>query len=450
MSRLPLEGVRIIDSTYIIAMPYACGIMADLGADVIKIEGPTHVDPTRASANAYVYPDNIVGEKWWNQSGNFAQLHRGKRSLTLDLTQEEGRDVLKELIKVSDVLVENFTPRVMRRWGLDYPNVKKLKPDIIMMSNTGYGHGEGPYSSYPAQATTQEGTHGHCSVTGYPGKLPSKAGQSFVDFLSTWGALLGVATALHYRNLTGKGQWIDNGMYQLGCYWVSEYVMDWIANGRLAERIGDRHPWRAPQGCYPCTGEDRWCVISVGDDAEWAALCREMGEPELSRDPRFATQLGRREHHDELDVMISSWTRGLDRFHVMERLQAAGVPAGPVYDARDSNLDPNHWERGFLEKVTFEEERQVGTRVIMGRPWRLSKTPISVRGPSPMLGHDNRNVLEGLLGVSSTKVDELEAAVIISDKPMDGRIVTAPTLEGLKSLGRIDYHDPDYKANLGI
>ncbi|MEE2701194.1 MAG: CoA transferase, partial [Chloroflexota bacterium] len=174
MARLPLEGIRVIESTYVFAFPYAAGLLTDLGAEVIKIEGTGHMDLTRGGAFAGGYPDNNAGDDPWNRPHGYNVLNRGKKSLTLDLSKEEGRAILVDLLKVSDVFMENFTPRVMRRWELDYPNLKKIKPDIIMASNTGYGHGDGPYSSYPAQATTQEATHGHCHITGYPGDIPSK------------------------------------------------------------------------------------------------------------------------------------------------------------------------------------------------------------------------------------------------------------------------------------
>ena len=282
MPRLPLEGIRVIESTYVFALPYAAGLLADLGAEVIKIEGPGRIDTTRGGAFGGAHADNDPGEDPWNRSASYNILNRGKKSLVLDLSKPDGLAVLKDLIKESDIVMENFTPRVMRRWGLDYPNMKKLKPGIIMVSNTGYGHGDGPYSEYPAQATTQESTHGLTHITGYRGDIPSKAGQSYVDFLACWSALLGIALALRHRNKTGKGLWIDIGMYQLGCFNTSEFVMDWMHNGNLGERMGNRHPWRAPQGCYPCAGDDQWCVVSVGDDEEWAALCRVIGRPDLA------------------------------------------------------------------------------------------------------------------------------------------------------------------------
>ncbi|MBI4201133.1 MAG: CoA transferase, partial [Chloroflexi bacterium] len=344
MSRLPLEGVRVLEATYVFALPYAAGILADLGAEVIKIEGPGRIDTTRNTVFLSSLPDAVAGEDPWNRTTTFHMLNRGKRSLSVDLSKEDGRQVLRDLIKVSDVFMENFTPRVMRGWGLDYPNLRRIKPDIILVSNTGYGHGSGPWSDYPAQATTQEATHGLTHVTGYQGDIPSKAGQSYVDFLSCWSALLGIGLALRYRHRTGKGQWVEIGMYQLGSHFVGEYIMDWIANGRLGERMGNRHPWRAPQGCYPCAGQDQWCAISVGDDEEWTSLCQVMGKPELGADLRFTSPLSRMRHHDELDKIIKEWTQGHDKFDVMEKLQGAGVPAGPVFDSQDTNLDKHYWD----------------------------------------------------------------------------------------------------------
>jgi len=190
MTKLPLEGIRVIDSSYVFAGPYATGLLGDLGAEVIKIEGPARPDFTRGGAFSGLLPDNDGKDDPWNRTSTYNLVNRGKKSLVVDLSRKEGREILVDLIKVSDVIVENFTPRVMRGWGLDYPNMKDINPGIVMVSNTGYGRG-GPYSPYPAQATTQEATHGHAAVTGYAGGEPSKAGQSFVDFL----AALAIASA---------------------------------------------------------------------------------------------------------------------------------------------------------------------------------------------------------------------------------------------------------------
>ena len=247
--------------------PTLADCSSDMGAEVIKIEGPARSDITRTGGLYGTFPENEPSGQWWDRSSTYNLINRGKKSLTLDLTTDRGKELFRELVSISDVVLENYTPRVMRGFGLDYPELRKVRPDIIMASNTGYGHGDGPYSGYPAQATTQEGTHGLCWVTGYVDGPPSKAGASFVDFISTWSAMFAIGAALRHRNLTGEGQWIDMSMYQGGATCISEYLLDYTVNGHLGERIGNRHPYRAPQGVYPAKGDahgdDNWVAISV-------------------------------------------------------------------------------------------------------------------------------------------------------------------------------------------
>ncbi|MBI4312025.1 MAG: CoA transferase [Chloroflexi bacterium] len=450
MAKLPLEGVRIIDSTYVVAMPYAMGMATDLGAEVVKIEGPAHVDTTRG-VGTRPGPDGLQGDgDHWNRAVGFNQMNRGKRSLTLDLSRPEGREVFIELVRVSDVVVDNYTPRVMRRWGLDYPNLRKVKPDLVMISNTAYGYGEGPYSSYPGQATTMEATHGLAWITGYQGDIPGKAGRSYVDFLSAWSGLFALATALRRRNRTGRGQWIDLAMYQLACTFVGEYITDYVANGRVGERMGNRHPWRL-QGCYPCADDDQWCVLSVGDDAEWAALCASMDRPDLAGDPRYATALRRRTRQDDLDCEIAAWTRTLPKWDAAHRLQQAGIPCGPVLTTGERMLDEHAWAHGFLEKVTAPPERGLGTRVLMGRPYRMSKAPARIRGFAPALGDGNDHYLKGVLDISSRRIAELEAKDVVNTVPTQVRNGDTRTAQERGGGGMVDARlDPDYKAKLGI
>ncbi len=450
MPRLPLEGIRVLDSTYVFALPYTGGQLADLGAEVIKVEGPGRPDITRTGGLYGTFPDNELGEEWWDRPSTYNLLNRGKRSLTLDMSTERGRDLFRELAAVSDVVMENFTPRVMRGWGLDYPNLRKIKPDIILVSNTGYGHGDGPYSGYPAQATTQEGTHGHCWVTGYKDDEPSKAGRSFVDFLSTWTAVFAIGGALRYRNLTGKGQWVDIGMYQAGVMFLSEYIMDAIANGREGERIGNRHPYFAPQGCYPCRGEDQWVVLSVADDHQWDSLCRVMGREDLVESGRFAGILSRQRGHDEIDEIISEWTRELDRYEAMHALQENGIAAGPVFNSRDVHFDPHYKERNFLERVEFAPERKMGTRLIMGRPYKFSNTPMKIRWPAPRFGEGNEHFLKGVLGVEPTVYDNLVEDAIIASVPTSGEPAPTPHPEESVARGLLAGWDPDYRERLGL
>ena len=448
--QLPLEGIRVLDSTYVYAMPYTGGLMADLGAEVIKVEGPARPDVTRTGGYSGSFPEGEQREDWWNRSSTYNLIHRGKRSLTLDLADERGRDLFRQLVSVSDVVMENFTPRVMRGWGLDYPNLCKIKPDIIMVSNTGYGHGDGPYSGYPAQATTQEGTHGHCWITGYPGGPPAKAGASFVDFLSTWTALFAIGAALRYRNRTGRGQWVDIGMYQAGVMFTSEYLMDAIANGREGGRIGNRHPYRAPQGCYPALGDDQWVTLSVGDDQQWQDLCLLMDREDLAYDPRYIDHLSRRRHHDQIDHLISDWTAGLDKYQVMHLLQAQGIPAGPVLTGKDVHFDPHLQSRGFLERVSYPPERNMGTRLFMGRPYKFSRTPLRIQGPAPTFGQDNESLLRDLLGVDRGTYETLVQDAVVVTVPLTGEPSPQVPPEQAIEQGLLAGWEPDYRERLNI
>lgn len=450
MPRLPLEGIRVLDSTYVFALPYTGGLLTDLGAEVIKIEGPRRPDITRTGGLYGTFPENQAGDDWWNRPSTYNLLNRGKRSLTLDLSDDRGRDLFRQLVGISDVVMENFTPRVMRNWNLDYPSLRKIKPDIILVSNTGYGHGDGPYSAYPAQATTQEGTHGHCWVTGYPGEGPSKAGRSFVDFLSTWTGIFAIGAALRYRNRTGKGQWVDIGMYQAGVMFLSEYLMDAIANGREGGRIGNRHPYRAPQGCYPAQGRDQWITLSVGSDEEWQALCGLMGREDLTRDPRFADVLARHRNHDEIDEILGRWTKDHEKYELMHLLQDKGIPAGPVLTGKDIHFDPHYQSRNFLERVDYPEERKIGTRLIMGRPYKFSSVSLKIPKPAPAFGEDNEPLLKGLLGIDPLVYQQLEQDSIVADVPLNGE--PAPLLEPQRMVeeGLLGSWDPDYRQRLGI
>ncbi len=445
---LPLAGVRIVDISNVFSLPYANGLLSDLGAEVIKVEGHTRIDTTRGGAFSGVFPEGEPRSDPWNRASAFNVANRGKKSLAIDLRRPEGREVLVDLIKVSDVLMENFTPRVMRNWGLDFPNASRLRPGLIMASCSGYGQ-NGPYSAYPAQATTQEATHGLTFVTGYRDGDPSKAGQSFVDFLATWALVNATLLALRHRRRTGKGLWLDIGMYQLGCSMVADRMLDWQANGRLGTRIGNRHPWLAPQGCYRCAGEDAWCVVSVHDDVEWAALCEAIGGPELAGDPRFATNEARRAHHDEADALIAAWTGTMPKFEAMERLQALGVRAGAVFDSRDMHFDRHLRSRGLLESVEFPPEREMGRRrKMIGRPWKLSRTPLAIRGPAPKLGEHNRAVLQGLLGYDEARYAALEESNVLAASPTVHRAFLRMSMAERVASGRLAYCDPDFNAKL--
>ena len=450
---LPLEGIRVADLSRVFAMPYCGAYLADLGAEVIKVE--THhnqfVDTTRTLNGPY--PDNEPGELYWERAGTFHTLNHGKLSVTLDLRSADALDVLRQLVSVSDVVLENFTPRVMRRFGLDYPNLKAVKPDLIMVSNTGYGH-SGPWTDFGAMATALEPTHGTGAFTGYldvdadgrtsPGTVPNKIANSYTDFLASWTAQLAVLASLIHRARTGHGMWIDLAMYQVGTSFMGEGLLDFAFNGRRTRRLGNRHETLSPHGCYPCQGKDQWVVIAVRDDADWQGLCNALEQPGLAADPRFADPVERHRHQDDLDAIISGWTSTRSKYGVMETLQKAGIPAGPVLDGRDLLRDPHFRDRGYFETVVHPTETELGRQEYVSRGWRMSGNDVRIRKPAPMLGKDNQYVLSHVLGLSEPEIADLEAADAVGQRLADASTPSAVPLERQVELGWTVDYDTDY------
>jgi crotonobetainyl-CoA:carnitine CoA-transferase CaiB-like acyl-CoA transferase len=444
MDSLPLSGIRVLDLSRVFAMPYAGAHLADLGAEVIKVD--THhaqfMDTTRTINGPF--PDNHPGEQYWERGGTFHTLNRGKRSLTLDLRAEAAVEVVKALVQVSDVLLENFTPRVMARFGLAYSNLRAIKPDLIMVSNTGYGH-SGPWSDFGAMASALEPTHGTGAFMGYleqdenggqtPGQVPNKMGNSYTDFLATWTALASVLACLLYRARTGRGAWVDLAMYQVGASFIGEGLLDFAYNGRRTRRLGNRHENLAPHGCYPCRGNDAWVTLAVRDDGDWQALCRAIGQPGLASDPRFDDPLARHRSQDELDPIIANWTSTQGQYQVMEALQALGVPAGPVLNARQLLADPHFRARGFFEAVTHPPESGLGRQEYLGRGWKLSGSDLSIGGPAPRLGEGNDYVLRQVLGLGQEEIDKLRLDGVIGETPVGGRAPASIPLEQQVRLG---------------
>jgi crotonobetainyl-CoA:carnitine CoA-transferase CaiB-like acyl-CoA transferase len=456
MGALPLAGIRVIDLSRVFAMPYAGAYLADLGAEVIKVESCHFLDTTRTITGPY--PDNATGELYWEQGGTFHTLNRGKRSLTLDFRSEAAVNIMKRLVQVSDVLLENFTPRVLARFGLDYPHLKALKPDLIMLSNTGYGN-SGPWSNFGAMASALEPTHGTGAFMGYlepdtsdrlvPGQVPNKIGNSYTDFLATWTALLSLLAALLYRARTGRGMWIDLAMYQVGVSFIGEGLLDFVHNGRRTRRLGNRHEYMSPHGCYPCLGKDAWVALAVRDNADWQAFCAVLGHPELTADPRFADPITRYQHQDELDTIVARWTSSQDQYQVMEALQSRGVPAGPVLNARQLLADPHLHARGFFEVVDHPPEAGLGRREYISRGWKLSGSDVRMRQPAPLLGEANDYVLRQVLGLAQWEIDQLRQEGVIGERPAEGRLPSTVPLAHQVELGWIVAQDPGYQGSWG-
>ena len=438
---LPLTGMRVLDLSYVFAVPYMAGLLSDLGADVIKIEAPHKLDQTRGRAFG-PYLDNDPAGDPWNRSGIFYVVNRGKRSLVLDMGKPEGKEVFLDLVRESDIVLENYTPRVMRKWGLHYDELRKIKPSLIMLSNTGYGS-TGPWCNFPSQGTTLEATMGITCYTGYPGDKPWKVGQSYPDFLACWSGLTALWSAIHHMRKTGVGQWIDVGMYQLGVALIPEPIIQKQVNGTDMPRIGNEHREHVPSNVYRAQGDDQWIALTVETDAQWATLARLMGQPALAGDARFATAAGRRAHRDEVNAAVAAWTLAQDKTRLTEILQGSGIAAGPVLNSRELLLDPHLTHRGFYERVDHPEP--IGMRRIIGRPYRLRFRNVHIRKPGPRFGDGNDSVLREIAGLDEERIAALKAAGIVSDLPTNPGISGTMDTEGMLKLRTLVAVDPDYR-----
>ena len=435
----PLEGVRIIEMGQLIAIPFAMKMLADMGAQVIRLESVARLESYRSDS---VYQNDISGE-FWNKGANFYEQNRNKLGVTLDLSKPEGLQVLRNLVSIADVFSENFTPRVIKNFGLEYEDLRKIKPDIIMVSSTGYGF-YGPWSNFGATGPATEGAAGLAYQTGYLGGGPVMAEIPYTDYTSGEHTVFAVMAALMHRLRTGQGQFVDISQTQATSSTIPEVLMDFSANGRSGHRIGNQDIVMSPHGCYLCRGDDRWITIAVATDEEWQAVCRVLGQNGWAADPRFEDSLSRWKNRDELDALIGTVTSTWDAHELMHALQKDGVAAGAVLDSKDLLFDPHLGQRNFYEVVTHHESTGIPPLPYAGRPWKLSKTPAVNSQPAPLMGEHNNLVLSGLLGKSAEEMAELEEAGIIGYGPTNPRPVQRPSLDEQVRQGRMQRYEIDF------
>jgi crotonobetainyl-CoA:carnitine CoA-transferase CaiB-like acyl-CoA transferase len=447
---LPLDGVRVMDFTQVYAGPTCTRILSDLGAEVIRLESPNRIDITRN----LIHVDNDGQEVPWERALYFTIRNAGKKEIVVDLNQDRGRELLKDIIKQSDVVSESFTPRVMRAFGLDYESLTAIKPDIIMISLSGYGQ-DGPCSDWSAYGMGLEPASGVSQLTGYPGEAPLRTGMSFTDPYSGFIGAGAVLSALHNRRRTGKGQYIDLSEQEAAIPLMGAALMDFAMNERLPERIGNRSGGAAvPQGAYRCKGDDEWIAISVANDDEWAAFARATGHPEWADDERYAGVLGRTRRLDELYEMVESWTQTQDKYEAFHLLQKAGVKAAPVLNGKDVLLDSHFKERGMWDWV--EQPHQGKRPVPRHLSAKFSEFDAAARGPAPTLGQHNGEVLGGLLGLSDDEIASLAEQGVIATEP--NLPVPAPIVsQALKlpydkyvEVGILARVEEDYREQLGL
>lgn len=405
---MPLEGVRVVDLTMVWAGPFGTRMLGDYGAEVIKVESPKQWDLLRSLG---LIPRTTP--RWYNMAAYFNHNNRDKYALALDLNDDRGRDVLLELCKVSDVIVENFRSDVMDNLRLSYDDIRAVNPNIIYISMPGHGK-TGPEKDYVAYGSNVEQLAGIVSISGYEGDEPMKTGFSYGDPMAGTALVGAVATALRQRRLTGEGLYLELAQRENLTMFVGEYLVDYSMNGQERPPLGNRHPFLAPHNRYPCGGEDRWVVISCENDDQFRELCRIIQQPDLATDERFATNAARKANEDALDAILGAWTAQRGHYEVMHLLQHAGVPAGAVLTIPELVADPHLRSRDAWVQHTHPD---AGTWEMEAPTWKLSRTPGHIRMPAPGFGQHNSYVLRDLLGLPEDRISELYEAGITADVP---------------------------------
>ena len=400
MGTSPLKGIRIIALTWVWAGPWMGAVLADMGAEVIKVETMQKLDTQRFIKVTKDTVEDI-------NIGQFNFTNRGVKSCTINLKQPEGIEMFKKLVKISDAVITNFAPRVLPGWGLDYDVLKAIKPDIIMVTLPAFGS-IGPDKDYVSYASTIEAVGGLNVSFGYPGESPVLSGTYPADPIGSMYGVVGFLAALNYRNQTGKGQHIDIAQSEGVTSLIPEVIMEYVMNDRIRPRMGNRDEIMAPHNCYPCKGEDKWVAIAVGTDEEWRAMCKVMGNPEWSNDKKFSDQISRWHNQDELDKLVAGWTKDFTHYEVMRMLQKVGVAAGPSLSIEEIINDPHVQDRGIIFK---QQHPAAGEINIYRAPWKSALT--KENPPAPMLGEHNGYVFKTLLGTSDAEVFRLTDKKVI-------------------------------------
>lgn len=374
-----LKGLRILDFTWVLAGPYATRILADFEAEVIKVQS----QKTSKGAES-------------NLTGYFNTWNRNKRSITLDMSHPEAREIVLKLAEKSDVLIENFSPRVMTNWGLNYEKLKEVRSNLIMVNISAMGQ-TGPWSDFVGFGPTLQALSGLTYLTSFDKDSPLGMGYAYADMIVGLYAALAVLSALEYRERTGRGQYIDLSEYEAICTLIGPTLLDSSLNQREVLPHGNHPDYipAAPYGCYKCLGTDRWCVIAVFNETEWESLCRLMGNPSWTKEERFSTLLKRKKNFKELDKLVEQWTIQHPPEKVVQLLQGAGVSAGVVQNAEDLANDPQLMARNFFIQL---EHPALGKTVSDNTPIRFKENSKVNWKTAPLLGKDNRYVYMELLG----------------------------------------------------
>lgn len=407
----PLEGIRVLDLTIFWAGPLPAAILADLGAEVIKIEAIQRLDPFRAYGMSGT--DIQSQEKPYERSPMFNAANRNKRGITLNLASEDGRRLFKALIAKSHILLTNLTPRVLPQLGLDYEALREVNPALVLTSVTGFGQ-TGPWRDYVSFAAIGEALSGISELTGYTGEGALIHGVGVSDPYAGLTAAFATLAALHFARQTGRGQHVDVAQLEVSIPFIADAIMDFSLNARPRTRSTNDDPARAPHGCYPAQGEDAWIAISVGTEKEWQALVEVMGRPAWSQDARFATPLLRHRNRAALNALLAEWTSGQDKERLTQELQVRGVPAAPVRTPAEQLEDPQLRATGFFQYV---DHPYVGRHPYPSFPVRFDGAYPAIHRVGPLVGQDNQYVFKEILGLDDAELARLEAEGVIGSRP---------------------------------
>lgn len=392
--QLPLENYRVINLGWVAAGPMLGSMLGDLGAEVIKVETHNHVDSMRLS------PDNLdrdVDKDPW-----FHCAVRNQLSITLDFSHSKGKALLESLVKISDIVIENFPPQVLRKANLDYEHLKQINPAIIMISLSGAGQ-YGPDTELKTYGPSLSGLGGLDNMVGYYGERVLGMQQPYADTNAAMFGCFAVLVALHHREKSGVGQYVDLAQQEALIATIGEAVVEYTISGHVLQTQGNRHPILCPHNNYPCKGNDKWVSIAISTEKEWKDFCRAIGNPAWTKDPRFSDKDRRLKNQEELDRLISEWTANYTHYEVMEILQKAGVAAMPCLDIEERFFDPH-----FNERKVYLEIEHPTTSIdwIINRPYKISGMPNKFER-SPMLGEHNSYVFGELLQLSKDEIDKL-------------------------------------------
>ena len=407
-----LEGVRVLTLEQVHALPWGTSFLADLGAQVIRVESLAHLQDRKAGP----FPDGLPPTEWWNEGGNLAYFGtRNKQSICLEVATPQGKDVFLKLARNCDIVTDNFRPGTMERFGFDHESLANLNPKIITLSATAYGY-TGPWRRAGSRARTVDASCGLSYLTGYENGPSYRASNNYMDHSVGNNVAYALLLALYQRNKTGKGMRIDLTMQETGVSAIGPAILE-TQRGITRPRLGCGHLWKSPHNVFPCRGFDRWIAITISSDEEWRRLRQTMDEPLWAADPRFDTIQGRWRHRHHLGDLLSDWTQTKDNQELMDHLQSNGVTAGAVLTAEDLVANPHLEDRGYIEEFENVNAPHAGARKYAGRPFRMPAISLTIRHVAA-LGEHNVETLRNVGGLSDEEISTLAKDGVISSQPL--------------------------------